>query len=100
MIQELQMCKEHYAEILEMHLREIFVMIHRHLQSATKVSSSQIAEDIDAATLFISTSITTRILTLKNMHKNSQHEYKLVYSQFQAAYQIYSFAVHIVSPNL
>ena len=52
MIQELQMCKEHYAEILEMHLREIFVMIHRHLQSATKVSSSQIAEDIDAATLY------------------------------------------------
>lgn len=27
MIQELQMCKEHYAEILEMHLREIFIMV-------------------------------------------------------------------------
>ena len=52
MIQELQMCKEHYAEMLEMHLREIFIMIHRHLQTRTRMNNSQISEDIDAATLY------------------------------------------------
>lgn len=52
MIQELQMCKEHFEEMLEMHLREIFVMIHRHFQTSTKLNNSQIAEDIDAATMF------------------------------------------------
>lgn len=52
MIQELQMCKEHFEEMLEMHLREIFVMIHRHFQASTKLNNSQIAEDIDAATMF------------------------------------------------
>ena len=52
MIQELQMCREHFDEILEIHLREIFVMIHRHFLTSTKLSNSQIAEDIDAATMF------------------------------------------------
>ncbi len=52
MIQELQMCREHFEEMLEMHLREIFVMIHRHFLTSTKLNNSQIAEDIDAATLF------------------------------------------------
>lgn len=52
MIQELQMCKEHYDEILEMHLREIFIMVHRHLQTSARVSNSQISEDIDVATLY------------------------------------------------
>ena len=52
MIQELQMCREHYAEMLEMHLREIFVMIHRHLQTSTKLNNSQIAEEIDMATIY------------------------------------------------
>lgn len=52
MIQELQMCKDHFEEMLEMHLREIFVMIHRHFQASTKLNNSQIAEDIDAATMF------------------------------------------------
>ncbi len=52
MIQELQMCREHYEEILEMHLREIFVMIHRHFQTSSRMNSSQIAEDIDAATIY------------------------------------------------
>lgn len=52
MIQELQMCREHYSEMLEMHLREIFVMIHRHLQTSTKLNNSQIAEEIDMATIY------------------------------------------------
>ncbi len=52
MIQELQLCKEHYPEMLEMYLKQIFVMIHRHLQTSTKLNNSQIAEEIDAATVF------------------------------------------------
>ena len=41
-----------YDEILEMHLREIFIMVHRHLQTSARVSNSQISEDIDVATLY------------------------------------------------
>ena len=52
MIQELQMCREHYDGILEMHLREIFIMTHRHFQTSSKTGNSQIAEDIDSATLY------------------------------------------------
>ena len=47
-----EVCKEHYDEILEMHLREIFIMVHRHLQTSARVSNSQISEDIDVATLY------------------------------------------------
>ena len=52
MIHELQMCKEHYAEILEMQLREVFIMVHRYLQTSSSMNNSQIVEDIDAATLY------------------------------------------------
>ena len=52
MIQELQMCREHYDGILEMHLREIFIMTHRHFQTSSKMGNSQIAEDMDSATLY------------------------------------------------
>ena len=52
MIQELQMCREHFEEMLEMHLRQIFVMIHRHFESSAKLNNSQIAEDIDAAAMY------------------------------------------------
>ena len=83
----------------EMHLREIFVMIHRHLQSATKVSSSQIAEDIDAATLYFNEHYNEDI-NIEEYAQNHNMSASWFYSQFQAAYQIYSFAVHIVSPNL
>ena len=52
MIQELQMCREHFEEMLEMHLRQIFVMIHRHFETSAKLNNSQIAEDIDAAAMY------------------------------------------------
>ncbi|MBQ8316873.1 MAG: helix-turn-helix transcriptional regulator [Lachnospiraceae bacterium] len=52
MIQELQMCKDHYEQMLEMHLRTIFIMMHRHLMASTKLSNSPIADDIDAAVMY------------------------------------------------
>ena len=52
MIQELQMCKENYNEMLEIHLREIFIRLHRQFKAVSKMNNSQIAEEIDKATLF------------------------------------------------
>lgn len=47
MIQELQTCKEHYQEVLEMHLRQIFISIHRYLTTDDGIGNSQIVEAID-----------------------------------------------------
>jgi len=52
MIQELQMCKEDYSEMLEMHLRQIFIKLHRYFNTVSKVDNSQIAEEIDKAMLY------------------------------------------------
>ena len=54
MIQELQMCKENYPEMLEMYLRQIFIKLHRYFTTVSKVENSQIAEDIDSAMLYFS----------------------------------------------
>lgn len=52
MIQELQMCKDDYPEMLEIHLRQIFIKLHRYFNTISKVDNSQIAEDIDRAILY------------------------------------------------
>ena len=52
MIQELQMCKDDYPEMLEIHLRQILIRLHRYFNSIAKVENSQIAEDIDKAMLY------------------------------------------------
>lgn len=52
MIQELQMCREDYPEMLEIHLRQIFIKLHRYLQTVSRVDNSQIAEEIDKAALY------------------------------------------------
>ena len=52
MIQELQTCKSDYPEMLEMYLRQIFIKLHRYFNTVSKVNNSQIAEDIDNATLY------------------------------------------------
>ena len=52
MIQELQMCRDDYEEMLEIHLRQIFIKLHRYLQTSCKIDNSQIAETIDKATLY------------------------------------------------
>ena len=54
MIQELQLCKDDYPEMLEIHLRQIFIKLHRYFNTITKVDNSQIAEDIDKAMLYFS----------------------------------------------
>lgn len=52
MIQELQMCRDDYTELLEILLRQIFIMLHRYFKTSSKMSNSQIAEEIDKATIF------------------------------------------------
>ena len=52
MIQELQMCKDDYPEMLEIHLRQIFIKLHRYFSTVSKADNSQIVEDIDKAMLY------------------------------------------------
>ena len=52
MIHELQMCKDSYPEMLEMYLRQIFIMLQRFFQTSTKTSNTMAAEEIDKATLY------------------------------------------------
>lgn len=54
MIQELQMCREDYPEMLEIYLRQIFIKLHRYLNTVSRVDNSQIAEEIDKATMYFS----------------------------------------------
>ena len=54
MIQELQLCRDDYPEMLEIQLRQIFIKLHRYFNTITKVDNSQIAEDIDKAMLYFS----------------------------------------------
>lgn len=55
MIQELQMCKDDYSEMLEIHLRQIFIKLHRYFNTISKVeNNNQIAKDIDNAMLYFS----------------------------------------------
>ena len=50
MIHELQMCKPSYPEMLEMHLRQIFVLLQRHFINASRADNIYIVEKIDKAT--------------------------------------------------
>ena len=52
MIQELQLCKDDYPEMLEIHLRQIFIKLHRYFNTVSKVDNTHIAEEIDRATLY------------------------------------------------
>ncbi len=52
MINELQMCKENYAEMLEMYLRQIFIMLQRYFLNTLKADNTHVVEVIDKATLF------------------------------------------------
>jgi len=52
MIYELQMCKENYAEMLEMYLRQIFIMLQRYFISAMKTDNARVVEEIDKATAY------------------------------------------------
>ena len=50
MIYELQMCKDSYPEMLEMYLRQIFIMLQRYFKSSSKTDNSRVVEEIDKAT--------------------------------------------------
>lgn len=52
MINELQMCKENYTEMLEMYLRQIFIMLKRYFLNELKTDNAYVVEEIDKATLF------------------------------------------------
>ena len=52
MINELQMCKDNYAEMLEMYLRQIFIMLKRYFASNLKTDNARVVEEIDKATLY------------------------------------------------
>lgn len=52
MIQELQLCRDNYQEMLEMHLRQIFITIHRYLKSDSDMGNSLIAEIIDKSRIY------------------------------------------------
>ena len=52
MIQEIQMQKEEYDEMAELHLRQILITLHRYINHSNKVDNSQIAEEIDKATQY------------------------------------------------
>ncbi len=52
MIYELQMCKDNYAEMLEMYLRQILIMLHRYSETSLKVDNTQLIEEIDRAAIY------------------------------------------------
>lgn len=52
MIQELQLCRDDYQEMLEIHLRQILIMLHRYLKSSVKIENGMIVEEIDKAMLY------------------------------------------------
>ena len=52
MIYELQMCKDNYSEMLEMYLRQIFIMVHRYFNPSNKMDNTHSVEIIDKATAY------------------------------------------------
>lgn len=52
MINELQMCKANYEEVLETYLRLIFIMLKRYFANATKSDNARVVEEIDKATMY------------------------------------------------
>ena len=49
MINELQMCKDSYQEMLEMYLRQIFIKLQRYFNNSIRIDNSRAAEAIDMA---------------------------------------------------
>lgn len=70
MINELQMCRENYAEMLEMHLRQIFIMLQRHFISAMKSDNARVVEAIDKATAYFNEHYSEDISVDKYAEKN------------------------------
>lgn len=54
MIEELQMCRDGYQEMLEMYLRQIFIRLQRYFKTSMRIDNSHAAEEIDKATTYFS----------------------------------------------
>lgn len=54
MINELQMCNEHYPEMIEMYLRQLFIILQRSFLSSLKSENTRVIEEIDKATIYFS----------------------------------------------
>lgn len=52
MINELQMCRENYASMLEMYLRQMLILIQRYFLTTAKTENSRVVEEIDKATVY------------------------------------------------
>ena len=52
MINELQMCRDSYQEILEMYLRQIFIKLQRYFKTSLKIDNAHAVEEIDKAASF------------------------------------------------
>lgn len=52
MIDELQMCRDSYPEMLEMYLRQIFIRLQRHFHSSAMLKNSHTVEEINKATAY------------------------------------------------
>ena len=52
MINELQMCKEKYSEMLEMYLKQVFIMLERYFANAARTEPIRVIEEIDKATKY------------------------------------------------
>ena len=54
MIDELQMCRDSYPEMLDMYLRQIFIRLQRYFKTSVKNDNSHAAEEIDRAASYFS----------------------------------------------
>lgn len=54
MIEELQMCRDSYREMLEMYLRQIFIRMQRYFKTSIKNDNSHAANEIDKAVSYFS----------------------------------------------
>lgn len=61
MIQELQMCREDYQELLAMMLRHILILIHRQMNNVKKIDSGFMTEEIDLAVTYFNEHYNTDI---------------------------------------
>lgn len=52
MINELQMCRANYAEMLEIYMRQLFIMLQRYFLNTLKTDNIRVVEEIDRATVY------------------------------------------------
>lgn len=70
MIYELQMCKENYAAMLEMYLRQLFIMLQRYFISSLKNDNIHVVEEIDKATSYFNEHYSENICIEKYAENN------------------------------